>query len=127
MAARTVRMPAHSTRADTIEATVMSSPPAAREANDTQPTSSANPACRATIRRTRARPCARLAHTKLSTLEKAGAPLTSATARLTTKRGATPAKRSEEHTSELQSQSNLVCRLLLEKKKRTDHTERDSQ
>src|SRR2546430_2878118 len=30
------------------------------------------------------------------------------------------ATRSEEHTSELQSQSNLVCRLLLEKKKRTD-------
>src|SRR2546430_11934003 len=29
--------------------------------------------------------------------------------------------RSEEHTSELQSQSNLVCRLLLEKKKRTWH------
>src|SRR2546430_14559831 len=28
-----------------------------------------------------------------------------------------PDKRSEEHTSELQSQSNLVCRLLLEKKK----------
>src|SRR5688572_33091461 len=28
-------------------------------------------------------------------------------------------KRSEEHTSELQSQSNLVCRLLLEKKKNT--------
>src|SRR2546427_9584314 len=28
--------------------------------------------------------------------------------------------RSEEHTSELQSQSNLVCRLLLEKKKRLD-------
>src|SRR2546427_12791703 len=28
------------------------------------------------------------------------------------------AKRSEEHTSELQSQSNLVCRLLLEKKKK---------
>src|SRR2546427_6057612 len=27
------------------------------------------------------------------------------------------AERSEEHTSELQSQSNLVCRLLLEKKK----------
>src|SRR2546430_13170001 len=27
------------------------------------------------------------------------------------------ARRSEEHTSELQSQSNLVCRLLLEKKK----------
>src|SRR2546430_10099513 len=28
-----------------------------------------------------------------------------------------PHKRSEEHTSELQSQSNIVCRLLLEKKK----------
>src|SRR2546427_4039511 len=28
--------------------------------------------------------------------------------------------RSEEHTSELQSQSNLVCRLLLEKKKKED-------
>src|SRR5688572_31357318 len=28
-----------------------------------------------------------------------------------------PGTRSEEHTSELQSQSNLVCRLLLEKKK----------
>src|SRR2546427_3345166 len=28
-----------------------------------------------------------------------------------------PGMRSEEHTSELQSQSNLVCRLLLEKKK----------
>src|SRR2546427_6845356 len=28
-----------------------------------------------------------------------------------------PCARSEEHTSELQSQSNLVCRLLLEKKK----------
>src|SRR2546430_4030326 len=28
--------------------------------------------------------------------------------------------RSEEHTSELQSQSNLVCRLLLEKKKHPD-------
>src|SRR2546430_6072842 len=32
---------------------------------------------------------------------------------------ATPTPRSEEHTSELQSQSNLVCRLLLEKKTRT--------
>src|SRR2546430_7445134 len=32
--------------------------------------------------------------------------------------------RSEEHTSELQSQSNLVCRLLLEKKKRSHITHR---
>src|SRR5688572_32236823 len=31
-----------------------------------------------------------------------------------------PEARSEEHTSELQSQSNLVCRLLLEKKKRSN-------
>src|SRR2546427_6781110 len=38
--------------------------------------------------------------------------------------------RSEEHTSELQSQSNLVCRLLLEKKKKNqskDHTKRMAQ
>src|SRR5688572_32088222 len=33
----------------------------------------------------------------------------------------TIAMRSEEHTSELQSQSNLVCRLLLEKKKKTTY------
>src|SRR5256886_13034083 len=37
--------------------------------------------------------------------------------------------RSEEHTSELQSQSNLVCRLLLEKKKKNNthsiHNQRD--
>src|SRR2546422_7937819 len=30
-------------------------------------------------------------------------------------------RRSEEHTSELQSRLHLVCRLLLEKKKETDH------
>src|SRR5688572_31540326 len=33
-------------------------------------------------------------------------------------RGSLRGRRSEEHTSELQSQSNLVCRLLLEKKKK---------
>src|SRR5260370_3044463 len=32
--------------------------------------------------------------------------------------------RSEEHTSELQSHLNLVCRLLLEKKKNNDHRRR---
>src|SRR2546427_5818287 len=32
-------------------------------------------------------------------------------------------ERSEEHTSELQSQSNLVCRLLLEKKKKRNRTQ----
>src|SRR2546430_4261109 len=35
---------------------------------------------------------------------------------------ATSGPRSEEHTSELQSQSNLVCRLLLEKKKEYNGT-----
>src|SRR5437773_8718148 len=34
---------------------------------------------------------------------------------------ANPAYRSEEHTSELQSHHDLVCRLLLEKKKNEDH------
>src|SRR5258706_9283947 len=33
-----------------------------------------------------------------------------------------PAPRSEEHTSELQSLTNIVCRLLLEKKKKKIHT-----
>src|SRR2546430_16995963 len=35
--------------------------------------------------------------------------------------------RSEEHTSELQSQSNLVCRLLLEKKKKNRYINRYEQ
>src|SRR5207237_8146345 len=35
------------------------------------------------------------------------------------RRSRTPASRSEEHTSELQSHLNLVCRLLLEKKKKS--------
>src|SRR5256885_3045590 len=34
--------------------------------------------------------------------------------------GRIPRRRSEEHTSELQSPCNLVCRLLLEKKKNVD-------
>src|SRR2546421_6552145 len=36
-------------------------------------------------------------------------------------------RRSEEHTSELQSRSDLVCRLLLEKKKKTDRTPSNTQ
>src|SRR5690606_39763527 len=36
-----------------------------------------------------------------------------------------PLKRSEEHTSELQSRENLVCRLLLEKKKKEPQARRD--
>src|SRR6202034_4939919 len=35
--------------------------------------------------------------------------------------------RSEEHTSELQSQSNLVCRLLLEKKKKKTTGEQETE
>src|SRR2546430_13235775 len=41
----------------------------------------------------------------------------SASASCHTRRSNGDGRRSEEHTSELQSQSNLVCRLLLEKKK----------
>src|SRR2546430_3329768 len=40
-------------------------------------------------------------------------------ARRRSRRGRQDSDRSEEHTSELQSQSNLVCRLLLEKKKKS--------
>src|SRR2546421_5284456 len=36
-------------------------------------------------------------------------------------------RRSEEHTSELQSRSDLVCRLLLEKKKKKNNTKIDTQ
>src|SRR5689334_24579462 len=38
------------------------------------------------------------------------------------RRGRSTSRRSEEHTSELQSQFHLVCRLLLEKKKKTYKT-----
>src|SRR5688572_30992936 len=38
-----------------------------------------------------------------------------------------PLHRSEEHTSELQSQSNLVCRLLLEKKKKKKQEKRKTK
>src|SRR2546427_865561 len=43
---------------------------------------------------------------------------TNVTPGLTSAPGLDSILRSEEHTSELQSQSNLVCRLLLEKKKK---------
>ena len=76
-------MPVHSTRATRIDATANANPPSARGARPNNPTSSANPACSPTIRLMRARPCARFAHTKLTTFESAGAPLTNATARFT--------------------------------------------
>src|SRR5258708_7998370 len=46
--------------------------------------------------------------------------------RLTVSRSATSAQRSEEHTSELQSPDHLVCRLLLEKKKKTSYQTNES-
>src|SRR2546430_5677372 len=66
---------------------------------DSRPTSAARRGLRR--RAARRRPC--------STLRRASAGRRSA-------RRAARCGRSEEHTSELQSQSNLVCRLLLEKK-----------
>src|SRR5438132_2261608 len=42
-------------------------------------------------------------------------------------RGRGEADRSEEHTSELQSHSDLVCRLLLEKKKKKRATQHEPQ
>src|SRR5439155_26425732 len=42
-------------------------------------------------------------------------------------RGMLGLRRSEEHTSELQSRGHLVCRLLLEKKKSNRHRDRDDQ
>src|SRR5256885_3372283 len=53
-----------------------------------------------------------------------GAPASSAATPTSTTQTSAPtwlAKRSEEHTSELQSPCNLVCRLLLEKKKDRSH------
>src|SRR5690606_39765697 len=47
----------------------------------------------------------------------APAPGANSVARLLARWVSSPAARSEEHTSELQSRENLVCRLLLEKKK----------
>src|SRR5688572_32552017 len=48
----------------------------------------------------------------------AGNSATSITVQFTATSSIAEVARSEEHTSELQSQSNLVCRLLLEKKKK---------
>src|SRR5256885_12256336 len=63
-------------------------------------------------------------YTTLFRSERRDAPAPRRTARSPAPRGAAPAcrrsargSRSEEHTSELQSPCNLVCRLLLEKKK----------
>src|SRR5438309_6321569 len=53
---------------------------------------------------------------------------TSASSRGTSGRaapGSCAGRRSEEHTSELQSQFHLVCRLLLEKKKKTERSNKN--
>src|SRR5260370_20904996 len=69
------------------------------------------------------RPCPSFAHTtsppsvcpdSVSTLRSLAGLATSTTRR------SMPPGRSEEHTSELQSHLNLVCRLLLEKKKKSN-------
>src|SRR5215213_9960182 len=52
-----------------------------------------------------------------TTLFRSRAPATSSAASCCRVSGSTGCSRSEEHTSELQSLTNLVCRLLLEKKK----------
>src|SRR5689334_24662907 len=44
-----------------------------------------------------------------------------------TTKHAYPVRRSEEHTSELQSQFHLVCRLLLEKKKKKQKTNKEKK
>src|SRR2546430_9411316 len=53
-----------------------------------------------------------------SHVERGGRRLRAARELIRHARSQRPHFRSEEHTSELQSQSNLVCRLLLEKKKK---------
>src|SRR5205085_11092769 len=60
-------------------------------------------------------------HDALPISARARGPRRSSAPRRTRRRGSrlrSRRVRSEEHTSELQSQSNLVCRLLLEKKKK---------
>src|SRR5260370_6384307 len=47
----------------------------------------------------------------------------STTATIKARLSSGPTRRSEEHTSELQSHLNLVCRLLLEKKKKNKYQE----
>src|SRR2546426_7520819 len=51
-----------------------------------------------------------------------GGPLAARDGTMTVMAGGAAADRSEEHTSELQSPCNLVCRLLLEKKKNNEIT-----
>ena len=70
---------------------VSTSPPPAVGAKAIRPTQSAKAAINATSSDTRERPCARLAQAKLTMLAIDGAPVTSATARLTLATGSTGA------------------------------------
>src|SRR5690606_40502155 len=69
--------------------------------------------------------CCRSHPAATSTAATPAAPTRRATRPGRTTAGPPSAARSEEHTSELQSRENLVCRLLLEKKKRTKHQHND--
>src|SRR2546430_9211760 len=82
-----------------------------------------SPSCTSPSARRRPRPDTWTRHWRLSSTASNSFPATCpsrcATRRHSWPRPGPPTRttRSEEHTSELQSQSNLVCRLLLEKKK----------
>src|SRR3712207_6887529 len=68
-------------------------------------------------------PCAapRILGARIGTGRRTEAPAVGAGGRRARQGGGERMKRSEEHTSELQSRQYLVCRLLLEKKKTTHH------
>src|SRR5436305_6555565 len=60
-------------------------------------------------------------HDALPILGTSPASLAAAASTNASRMNSSSADRSEEHTSELQSRPHLVCRLLLEKKKKEDH------
>src|SRR5438132_5626205 len=89
--------------------------------NNTLSLHDALPISRATGAADRLRP-ARAEGPVLDAETRLRAPAVRARARRAAPRGRARARtRSEEHTSELQSHSDLVCRLLLEKKKKKDY------
>src|SRR6267143_7101626 len=74
---------------------------------------------RSLVRWTTATMLTRIILISVSSTVSANGPYTPKPALFTSASTRTPCSRSEEHTSELQSQFHLVCRLLLEKKKKT--------
>src|SRR5260370_18073261 len=85
--------------------------------------SDAGPGWRATARPCACRTAGRRRHRNRWKAGPAGASAGRPAAAGRTAPGPAAAGRSEEHTSELQSHLNLVCRLLLEKKKKHDKLE----